>query len=91
MAKLNSGERETCPRCRGTGNIPQWSHVAGGGCFLCKGAGTIRKQPQIKRKKLRPWMVNLDVPHDAGCDCGHWIDRPGECQQQIFRRLWGRG
>jgi len=35
---LSSG---SCPRCGGTGYLPQFSHVAGGVCFLCGGSRTV--------------------------------------------------
>lgn len=28
-----------CPRCGGTGHLPEYSHVAGGVCFRCNGSG----------------------------------------------------
>lgn len=31
--------RETCGRCGGSGRIPGFSHVVGGVCFTCDGAG----------------------------------------------------
>ena len=34
-------ERGGCPRCGGSGNLPQFSHVAGGVCFLCGGDGDV--------------------------------------------------
>jgi len=34
-------ERSGCPRCGGSGNLPQFSHVQGGVCFLCGGGGNV--------------------------------------------------
>jgi len=34
-------ERGGCPRCGGSGYLPQFSHVAGGVCFLCGGGGDV--------------------------------------------------
>ena len=31
----------SCPRCGGTGYLPQFSHVANGVCFLCGGSRTV--------------------------------------------------
>lgn len=28
-----------CPKCSGTGNIPQFQHRKGGECFTCGGSG----------------------------------------------------
>ena len=39
---ITSGSyRGSCTRCGGTGYLPQFSHVAGGVCFLCGGSRTI--------------------------------------------------
>ena len=34
--------RETCecPKCSGTGTLPEFSHIADGTCFMCSGTGT---------------------------------------------------
>src|SRR5574337_1063374 len=31
--------RRICPKCGGMGELPQYSHVEGGVCFLCNGTG----------------------------------------------------
>ena len=40
-----------CLKCSGTGNIQVFSHVAGGVCFACEGAGfkTYKTKPVAKR------------------------------------------
>jgi len=30
---------ELCPKCQGTGNLPQYAHVQNGVCFRCSGTG----------------------------------------------------
>ena len=36
-----------CPRCSGTGLLPQFSHVEKGRCFLCKGKKQIEANIRI--------------------------------------------
>ncbi|MFD2717461.1 hypothetical protein ACFST9_01960 [Hymenobacter monticola] len=31
----------TCPRCEGSGRLPQFRHVEAGRCFRCQGAGQL--------------------------------------------------
>lgn len=33
--------KSICPRCGGTGYLPQYRHVENGICFKCRGAKTI--------------------------------------------------
>lgn len=33
----------TCPRCSGSGRIPQHSHVEAGVCFACRGDGKVSR------------------------------------------------
>jgi len=40
-------ESHVCPKCGGSGEIPCYSHVEGGVCFLCMGTGS----------KLHKWVV----------------------------------
>ena len=35
--KVMGNDRGGCPKCGGSGYLPQFSHVAGGVCFLCGG------------------------------------------------------
>ena len=30
-----------CPRCGGSGNLPQFKHIGGGECFECEGSGRV--------------------------------------------------
>lgn len=32
-------EDDTCPKCGGTGHLPEYEYVEGGVCFLCEGTG----------------------------------------------------
>ena len=36
-----------CPKCGGTGNIPCFSHVEDGVCFLCGGSGVHEKKFRV--------------------------------------------
>ena len=37
-------EKIKCPKCSGTGHIPQYNHVEDGICFDCSGSGWIDKK-----------------------------------------------
>lgn len=64
-------QTETCPRCCGTGQCPQWSHRWGGLCLLCRGKGTIRRRtrgrmaareepaPPEEVGELPDWMTDV--------------------------------
>lgn len=34
-------DSEKCPKCNGTGSLPQYKYVAKGMCFACKGRGVV--------------------------------------------------
>ncbi len=38
-AKAQARIDHPCGRCRGTGHLPEFRHVAGGDCFACEGTG----------------------------------------------------
>jgi hypothetical protein len=46
----------TCPRCNGTGSVPQFKHVQDGVCFRCDGSGL--SYPD------KPQPVNLELVSD---------------------------
>lgn len=37
--RARARETDPCGRCRGTGHIHEFRHVAGGDCFACDGTG----------------------------------------------------
>jgi len=41
VEEVVTGKLEVCWRCSGMGVIPHFSHVAGGVCFACDGAGSL--------------------------------------------------
>ena len=42
MAAAEAAEiANRCPRCMGSGKLPQFVHRAGGVCFKCGGTGTV--------------------------------------------------
>lgn len=56
-------DRGDCPRCGGTGYMPQYNHVEGGVCFRCRGTGFSRtvipsSSPTSFRSKIRPLANN---------------------------------
>lgn len=52
---------ETCSRCSGTGNLPQFRHVVGGICFRCWGCGV---DPRTATQ-LRAWLERARVEFKA--------------------------
>ena len=51
--------RGDCPRCGGTGYMPQYNHVEGGVCFRCRGTGFSKTvipsfSPASFRSKINP-------------------------------------
>jgi DnaJ-class molecular chaperone len=48
-------KNEVCPRCNGSGYLPQYGHVENGICFRCRGNGKYylhqRKQSSYYRNK----------------------------------------
>ena len=36
---MNITKSCTCPKCNGTGKLPEFSHIANGDCFMCSGTG----------------------------------------------------
>lgn len=44
-----------CPRCGGSGYLPEYSHVEGGVCFLCGGG-----EPTSEREEYRPYSNEPD-------------------------------
>jgi hypothetical protein len=40
MLTTFSANVQPCPRCRGTGRLPQYKRIQNGVCFKCTGSGT---------------------------------------------------
>lgn len=38
-ARRRGETADACSKCRGTGHLPHFRHVAGGACFECDGTG----------------------------------------------------
>lgn len=55
----NTNTEIICRRCRGTGRLPRFSHVDGGLCFHCQGAGVVEApegspvRPVVRTEALR--------------------------------------
>lgn len=45
--------RVECPRCGGTGRLPEHSNVLNGVCFKCDGAGTVESTEAKERAKAK--------------------------------------
>jgi hypothetical protein len=44
LAKMKTDKTENaCPKCAGTGYLPQFQHRKGGECFLCGASGVFRR------------------------------------------------
>ena len=39
LKKLRATKETMCPKCNGTGHLPQFEHIAAGVCFHCYGKG----------------------------------------------------
>jgi len=48
---LHRRPRKPCPRCAGTGYLPQFKHVENGICFLCRGGLGRYTNPIIERQQ----------------------------------------
>lgn len=40
-----------CGKCRGTGRLPEYGHVAGGSCFPCAGSGEVLAPAALARAR----------------------------------------
>ena len=70
---------EDCPRCGGTGTIPQYNRVDGGRCWECGGNGK-RKEAKIYRVSLASrTMTQLEKEHrSALCAYAGFAEKYGQ-------------
>ena len=56
-----------CPRCQGTGRLPQYNHVQAGVCFRCGGNGQLpalsqAAAPALREEAVPPTPLGIRVP-----------------------------
>lgn len=72
--------RVPCPRCRGEGNLPQFRHVEGGICFLCRGRQTV-PESWLRRERVRQARVKGPrISSEARTVLATLIEQGGEVQ-----------
>lgn len=52
----------TCPRCLGSGNLPHFSHIQAGVCFLCWGTGSVTT---LQRDAFAEAQAAADSPEEV--------------------------
>lgn len=75
-----------CPRCAGSGWISHFSHVIGGKCFRCHGAGKLDRKPVVSIK----WVV---LGTDTNGNPFHAYNTTGPTAKIAIERartLWSR-
>jgi len=50
-----------CPRCSGKGLLPHYSHVQGGICFRCVGAGIVRAEISLHVNEVQVGSERIPV------------------------------
>jgi len=78
-------QNETCSRCSGSGNLPQFRHVVGGICFRCWGCGV---DPRTATQ-LRAWLERARVEFKArtaklaSCSWSHVTKERTDLEREI--------
>lgn len=88
-------ERETCSRCGGGGYFRAFSHIYGGRCFKCSGAGVVltRAGSKIATMLLDAQRVGLadlkvgEVVWDEGLDAGSFKIPPHKVRFDGYKAI----
>lgn len=75
----------TCPRCGGHAYIEHFSHVDGGVCFKCNGAGRLDK-PMIIRRYTPEYQAKLDAKRDAK-QIAYYTENKDKINAKVLRQL----
>jgi hypothetical protein len=58
----------TCRRCKGTGCLPQFAHVAGGRCVACQGSGVRNVLTAAERAAAADELATFAAASQAAWD-----------------------
>lgn len=82
--------KPTCPRCGGSGHIPQFNHVEAGRCFKCKGRSGDKPAPKAP-ETFTPMPDSLRcTTADTIAECfeyGKHLDKAEA--DALYGKLWG--
>lgn len=71
----------TCPRCDGTGKIPEFGHVASGVCFRCCGSGKIVEADYRPDPEFAVMLLNR---HTSSYDYVYRVKAPSSAQARRY-------
>lgn len=58
---MNNNSVIRCPKCNGTGILPEYKHLDNGKCFLCNGKGFIHIDEEKEIKKIDKNKKSIDA------------------------------